>query len=476
VLTPSQVAKHWAVGASAKGVETCPVAEPTSTYARAVLADKPGVYLRGSEVASDPDSAVALDYSGNCAHGARHPGATSIAGALVSDADPGVGFTEGHWAFEATGKGLGDGFDARSVELWFQTTSVEGGWLFRSSSSGAGIYKRADSTTLELHLGAGEPPRVIATGWPVADGRWHQLVFASKGDAWSKLYLDGQFVHRDRWVDVWGVGSLQVGEPVGAYDEVAVYPSVLSGSQVATHWRAGAAAQPLCPVAAPSSPYAEEVLADKPALYLRGSDIAGDPQSVALVDSSTRCAPAARGASVQSTPGAIVGDSDTGWDSPNGQPVALVSGDGLPYDLDARTIELWFKTAAADSGTLFSYGTDTLVVSKDAGSSSLQISSSKFLDLPATVPVAVADGEWHQLTVSYGDPGTLRVYVDGKFVEAGDFEGTGVRGDLVLGGLIGSYDEVAVYPTALSQARITEHWKAGTGSPSLPCAAAPTTR
>ena len=100
---------------------------------------------------------------------------------------------------------------------------------------------------------------------------------------------------------------------------------------------------------------------------------------------------------------------------------------------------------------------------------------------PAT-GVKLNDGLWHHLAVTWTSTGgAVRVYKDGALAFSGTLRaGTTLTagGALVLGqdqdsvnggfetaqAYLGQLDEVALYPTALSQARVQAHRSAGLGT------------
>src|SRR5262249_51183385 len=75
------------------------------------------------------------------------------------------------------------------------------------------------------------------------------------------------------------------------------------------------------------------------------------------------------------------------------------------------------------------------------------------------------DTMWHLYDVTY-DGSTLTAYADGRNIGSAvmtlDTKPVGTALDI---GSSGSYDEAAVYPTALSAARITARWLASGNAP-----------
>lgn len=103
--------------------------------------------------------------------------------------------------------------------------------------------------------------------------------------------------------------------------------------------------------------------------------------------------------------------------------------------------------------------------------------------------VALNDGQWHHLAVTWvSTGGALRVYKDGVLAFSGSVQAgasLSANGALVLGqdqdslgggfeatqALLGQLDDVALYPTALTQARVQAHRQAGItgGAPGTAC-------
>ncbi len=201
--------------------------------------------------------------------------------------------------------------------------------------------------------------------------------------------------------------------------------------------------------------YRATVLSDSPSVYYRLGEASG---TVAL-DSSGHAQDATyQPAFVTYGVAGTVGDNDTAIISNGGgTPASRSGGAGLPTGNAPRTWELWFKTSAAGN-TLVDYGGNPL----RANGSSLGIAS--LGGAPATPNQN--DNLWHYVAVTY-DGTTLRNYYDGVFVgtQTGSLN-TPVNATLRLGNdsggfaWNGSLDEVAIYPTALSAAKVAAHFAA----------------
>jgi len=151
-----------------------------------------------------------------------------------------------------------------STELWFNTTTTQGGKLmgFGSSQTGSsGSYDRHVYMQNNGRLTFGVYPgqvRTISSPAAYNDGRWHHVV-ATQGAGGIALYVDGTRVAQDTTVTTaqsytgfWRIGGDNLGSWPGApssiyfrgaIDEVAVYGSALTSAQVSTHYAVGSGQQ-----------------------------------------------------------------------------------------------------------------------------------------------------------------------------------------------------------------------------------------
>jgi len=149
-----------------------------------------------------------------------------------------------------------------SVELWFRTTTREGGKLFGFESS-----RNVISLLFDRQLFMRPDGRLVYGQWPstrvrtlvspraLNDGAWHHLVLTvrpSGNDNQAAMYVDGTRVAsgpatRPGAFSGWwrfGFGSIGLGEEypsagfVGHLDNAAIYHSELSAAEVARHYAA----------------------------------------------------------------------------------------------------------------------------------------------------------------------------------------------------------------------------------------------
>lgn len=226
----------------------------TPGYAQAVADSSPSFHWRLGERSGS--TAVSATGSGNGTY--RSGIRLGEPGAILDDENTAVR-ANGSTSAYVSGTGTTSGPSTFSVEAWVRTTSTAGGRVvgFGSSTSGT-------SSSYDRHIyldNSGQPwfgvypgaVRTVRGTTPVNDGAWHHLV-GTLGGSGMTLYVDGQAVANDPTVTsaqsyggVWRAGydnlngwpSRPSASALNGYlDEVAVYPTALSGSDVAVHWAA----------------------------------------------------------------------------------------------------------------------------------------------------------------------------------------------------------------------------------------------
>jgi Concanavalin A-like lectin/glucanases superfamily/Bacterial Ig-like domain len=229
----------------------------------------------------------------------------------------------------------------------------------------------------------------------------------------------------------------------------------------------------LIPAAASASAYSQAVLSDGPAAYWR----VGEPSGSLATDQTANGNLAAySGGATLGVPGALSGDSDTAV-SFDGVDDALSAPDAPSLDLSSgATVEAWVKRAKT--------GWQVVAGKPGNGQSrfenyALWFDSSNFLraffgnglayaSISSATPL---DTNWHHVAATY-DNATIRLYIDGALNASGAASvqltpntqpmnvGRDQFNSYYFGGRL---DEVAVYPTALSAARISRHYEIGSG-------------
>ena len=208
------------------------------------------------------------------------------------------------------------GDNTRSVELWFQTTNNTGEPLFDSGNAGGPNGSNFNLQLTGQNTVANNPPPpnspglylvmwgedVYIPGLYLADGKRHQVVAELSGNnLW--IYVDNTTPAGYLSVGGWNTRYLlaqpfnlpttpnTTGNPIligntrfnagggtnffqGQLDEVAVYPSALSATQVQNHWQAGNGL-PWSPTSLSATPGANQVALSWTAPSFNGSGITG---------------------------------------------------------------------------------------------------------------------------------------------------------------------------------------------------------
>lgn len=221
-------------------------------YANAVLGDGASLYYPLGSNTTD-------DWAG---------GNPPIFGSGVQSAQPSAvhGSATGYSMFDGSDNGRVSSTNKSSTpgafttELWFKTTTNQGGKLIgygneRTGTSGSydrHIYMRNDGRlTFGVYTGQTD---TIASSTAYNDGVWHQVA-SSQDSSGMKLYVDGSVVATNPNVTTgegfsgfWRIGGDNLNswpdQPAsnwfaGGIDEVAVYPQALSAAQIATHYALG---------------------------------------------------------------------------------------------------------------------------------------------------------------------------------------------------------------------------------------------
>ena len=264
-----QVTSANSFGSSPAGVSNAVTPTGTgSTYESTVAADSPSAYWR----LDDPSGSMAADTTGHGYDGTYNGSVTlSQNGLIPSDPDPGVGFDGGGSTYVSapTIPAL-QGDNTRSVEIWFKTTSGSQQAIFDSGGSCVsgqafdifltqpGLYGGPPHNTAGIDVGlCGDD--VYLPDLNLGDGNTHHVVVTLSGTT-VRVYVDGRTPQGTVWNGgswtalgnqpftlpvtpnttsnpVWIGASHGVAGAhfVGTIDEVAVYPTVLSATQVNNH-------------------------------------------------------------------------------------------------------------------------------------------------------------------------------------------------------------------------------------------------
>lgn len=235
----------------------------TAVYPDAVLGAGASTYWRlddaGPTVGADssPGNNLELSYGG--------PAFAGDTGAIANDSSRSTAFN-GTGAY-AYGQNRGFAPTVYSAEVWFKTNTTRGGKIFGFGSGQpnrhgtnpglSGSYDRNLYMTNAGTLVYGvyvNGTRTVTTAVPYNDNAWHHAV-ATQGSDGMRLYIDGvqigvlpnQTTAQSYWGS-WRIGGDQLNSwPLrpssnyfaGSIDEFAVYPSVLSATQITDHFNIG---------------------------------------------------------------------------------------------------------------------------------------------------------------------------------------------------------------------------------------------
>lgn len=428
----------------------------------------------GSPQAYQPPETEALDSTGH-GHDGQVIRGVSLAqpGALTDDADTAMGFGMGNGYVTLPNISLQGAF---TVELWMKPSTLAPTW-------GTLLSKTPWNSRFDLYLdgagnlvwkvaGASSP---IQTAVPSA-GVWHHVAASVSGTT-GQLFLDGVLAASGTVTPpADGGGDLYVGWNGsadnwyfnGAIDELAIYRSALTATQVQAHYAASgrAACQP-----STSSLYRSTVLADSPSGYWRLDEACG----LAAADSSGHSLAGVyyTGATLAQAGGLSTDDDKAvrldGTNGYVGIPSVSLSG--------TMSVELWMKHTT--NGT----ASEVLVTKAPwnaqwdllyDGSGALMLRGGDVT--PVVTATAPSAGAWHHV-VGTIDGTTGKIYIDGSLAATGSVAAIANSSSGIMVGwngtpgswhFNGSLDEVALYPTALTAAQVLRHYRAGAGQSCVP--------
>jgi len=464
-------ARYIAPGAQIRQEVVSPSSRPSaigSPYTSIILADHPSIYYRLDEAASP----IAFDSSGHGQNGQYGADVTyNVPGALAGDPDTAVSGTAEILSVPSTA--LPSGSAARSYEMWFKASTVPS-ILLRHGPLTLTIYDTDDRVDhININVSGNTNYQLP---YNIRDGRWHYFVLTYDGASTVSFYLDGQLtITLNSSLNTAPTDSFSVGGP-GNYDEVAVYPAALTAADINAHWTRGDSPSRPC-ATTPTGGYARSVLADHPAVYLPLKDLNADNTARVAYDASGNCRNGAYNPSATNDPGDGPPGNPSGALSLTSGPGVLVGGAPTPVDSPlpsgsaARSYEMWFKASTVPS-ILLRHGPLTLTI-YDTDDRVDHININVSGNTNYQLPYNIRDGRWHYFVLTYDGASTVSFYLDGQLtITLNSSLNTAPTDSFSVGGP-GNYDEVAVYPAALTAADINAHWTRG-DSPSRPCATTPT--
>jgi hypothetical protein len=228
-------------------------------YAGAVHSETTGILsqlrfgdssLNGNVTAVDSAGGLNPTYINGVAVGAT--------GELPNDTDTAVTLDGANdYIQDTTPTGLPSGAAPRSVELWFKTSATTQQALFAYGSffnaEEFGLWINAGGTGFTAWGWGGANDSTFAAPAGVEDGKWHQVIETYNGTALT-VYLDGvslgsSTIARSTVVDTYGLQIGKIVEPgdpnsgfnfKGSLDELSIYTTALSQTDVTNHYLLGA--------------------------------------------------------------------------------------------------------------------------------------------------------------------------------------------------------------------------------------------
>jgi len=353
-----------------------------------------------------------------------------------------------------------------TIEGWAKTSATGVRTIVNKGDSNHAYWLRFETNgTLRFMLDYGKQSAKAQTTTTYKDDQWHHVVGVANRSIDVKLYVDGELAATG--VDL-GRGSVSssldqtIGQLAGAQvvngwlDEVAVYNSSLSLSQVQTHYYSGYGY---------GSSYDVVVTADSPVAWYRMADASDS------ADSHNGTA----GSGVTFGQTTVIAGDTTGSALLDGTANAVITvPQDAAFDFGSETdfaVEAWIKlvgTSLTQSAMIWNDGdTDAgswLRIQTDGTPRFLLDFGSTALDVQGST--SLLDEAWHHIVGVANRETGLQLYVDGALADE-DFNGGDVTStlDLQIGKLgTGSYmsgpmDEVAIYNRALSDAEVRDHYK-----------------
>lgn len=460
------------------------VTDTSSAYAASVAAHDATHLWRLGEASG---STLAIDAIGS-AHGTPTNQTFGTPGALLGEADTA---TTGAGSSSVVTTTTETAPASVAVEAWVKTTSNRGGRIVGFGDQ-VGTSNASVITDRVLYLDTSGRPnfmindtamRTVTARSGINDGNWHHVVGMVDGKG-MQLFVDGVRVARDQrytsprsYSGYWRLGSdITTGftnRPSdtalsGQLDEVAVYPRALTLSEVQAHFTASGRSGAWTPQ--PTDGYAASVLANSPDVFWR----LGESSGSALDSSGAGNYGNVTGGVTRGAQGAVPGNNAATFNGSNGLVVAQ-----HPWVAPTQyTAEVWFKTTSSSGGKLIGYGNATSGLSSSydrhvwmQNNGRLSFGVNAGSQQVITSPLSYRDGQWHHVAATQGADG-MKLYVDGTLVGSnpattaqalsgywrigGDRNWSGATSNYINGTL----DEVAIYPSALTENDIRAHYNA----------------
>lgn len=447
-------------------------------YAAAVVADGPAAFWRlgeasgvtAADVMANPTTSANGTYAGGVTLGAT--------GGLTNDANKAA-------TFDGSTSTVNLGYPAHlksqsfTVESWFKTTQATGEQtIYRWRPYGVSLRLTAGKLTGGFNDSAGATFASTSTQ-TYADGQWHHAAVTYDGAA-VRLYADGALVGTQATTATvfYGTGDqAAIGRDggatwrfVGGLDEVAVFNRAIAPSGIARHYALGK-----FPSTAANDPYAKVTSTDNPSAQWRLGEASGTT---------------ATDASGNAKHGTYIGSptlNKTGLiDDANGAAGFDGVDDGVTapsVDLTNKSfsIEAWIKPSTSPPANQMFFGAHSAAAANQSvhfrvtSSGTLRFSFyGDNLDSPAGT---IVFGELSHIVATYDQVADRSsVYVNGALVASGaqgPFTGTNPAiniGRWYSGSpqwFKGDIDEVSVFSSPLTAARVAAKYQAGNAPASI---------
>ena len=219
----------------------------------------------------------------------------------------------------------------------------------------------------------------------------------------------------------------------------------------------------------PATPYRDAVMADSPVGYWRLAETTGN----ALDETGNAAGGRYNGGVTRGVPGALSTDANLAARFDGVDDYVSVADNG-PMDVgDTFTYELWVKRGATQGVTqrLLHKGTGPAALGFGSNNRVVLLPGGTGATATASSAMTIVDQAWHHV-VATKSGADVHIYVDGVDVTMAGANATMTTSANALNigrattssAYIGAdLDEVAIYPTALSSARVLAHYQAGRG-------------
>ncbi|MGW0820612.1 CBM96 family carbohydrate-binding protein [Streptomyces sp. NPDC002845] len=378
--------------------------------------------------------------------------------------------------FPDTNDGIGEGIGPRAL-----TVAAKDGVEYLWSGGEFTTVNGAAAQGLTRFASTGDtgrPTTPVASAASIEPGtvqvRWRTSLDLDDSRLTYKIYRDGSGTP----IGTVDADSLPWERPQASFTDTGLTPGSSHTYRVTATDAAGnvsgLSATATVSVAVSAEPYASAVVADGAHQYWRYDDTVGPY----VADSSPGDSSGLQsgGPSLGQSPGAVTGASTAyGFDG---------SDDKLYSDRrttvgSAYTVETWFKTTTTRGGKLIGFGNNT---TRNSGNydkhiymtNSGQLIFGVYTGTTRTIstPRSYNDGQWHHVVGTQG-PSGMTLYVDGARIGGNTITThQSYAGFWHVGGdnlaswpsrpasnfFAGQLDETAVYPTALSAARVAAHY------------------